>query len=184
MKRHSFVHNIKHAVCVSIAVCMAVYLSTISAAASTTSGSKWGSPTQKISASAISGTFETAMGNAVFEINQQTDVNFSWTDSTSPSWKSYAADYGATGWEGQSQWNVVLGSTRSASSKLNTRYLSTGMPFDRLKVVWLHELCHVWGLGHVSGINHVMYQSASDAYLRGGVRTLTSDEKNGINNLY
>lgn len=122
--------------------------------------------------------------NAVFEINQQTDVNFSWTDSTSPSWKAYAADYGATGWEGQSQWNVVLGSTRSASSKLNTRYLSTGMPFDRLKVVWLHELCHVWGLGHVSGINHVMYQSASDAYLRGGVRTLTSDEKNGINNLY
>lgn len=76
MKRHSFVHNIKHAACVSIAVCMAVYLSTISAAASTTSGSKWGSPTQKISASAISGTFETAMGNAVFEINQQTDVIF------------------------------------------------------------------------------------------------------------
>ena len=51
-----------------------------------------------------------------------------------------------------------------------------------MRVLWLHELSHVWGLGH-STINTVMYTSASSAYYN-GVRYLTSDDINGYNSLY
>lgn len=131
-----------------------------------------------------SGNYRTALGHAVFEINQQTKVSFKWTTNTNYAWKAYSCMFGRTGWEGQAGWQLSNGRTKFASSALNITYLPSSLPLDRLKVVWLHELSHVWGLGHVKGINHVMNESASLAYLRGGVKTLTSDEKNAYKALY
>jgi predicted Zn-dependent protease len=60
---------------------------------------------------------------------------------------------------------------------------SSNSHVPRLKVVWLHELGHSIGLGHVSTLKRVMYTSASDAYFA-GVTSLTSDEIAGVNSIY
>lgn len=70
----------------------------------------------------------------------------------------------------------------SAISQLNKHYCDNYADATK-RVVWLHELGHGWGLGHVTATKRVMYKSASGAY-KAGVRALTSDEINGINALY
>lgn len=169
---------------VSCLLSLSILLVPVPAYAWTTSGSHWNGSTQRISLVQLYGNYQAGVVNAISSIDSKTDVHFSFTTASGPSWTARVNNYGNTGWEGQSTWSYYLGATHSGDSKLNMYYLNPNTPVARLKVVWLHELCHVWGLGHVDSINSVMYKSASDAYTRGGVRDLTSDEINGMNALY
>lgn len=169
---------------VSCLLSLVMLLAPARAYAWTSSGSHWNGSTQRISLVQLYGNYQAGIVNAISSIDSKTDVHFSFTTASEPSWKARVNNYGNTGWEGQSTWSYYLGATHSADSKLNMYYLNPNTSVAQLKVVWLHELCHVWGLGHVDSINSVMYKSASEAYRRGGVRDLVSDDINGINHLY
>lgn len=147
------------------------------------SGSKWSSNSMTVTvSSAITGNYKTAISQAASNINSSTDVSFS-TSNTGAIWSAVVKNYGATGWEGQSTWSYgISGKTSLADSKINSYYMPSSTAVAKLRVLWLHELSHVWGLGH-SNINTVMYTSASSAYSN-GVRYLTSDDIRGYNYLY
>ncbi|WP_289093880.1 matrixin family metalloprotease [uncultured Bifidobacterium sp.] len=149
----------------------------------TYSGSRFSSKSTTVTVNELmTGNYVTAINQAASDINSNTDVTF-YTSNTGASWSALTQNYGATGWEGQSTWSYgVSGYTSLASSKINTYYIPSNTPVAQMRVLWLHELSHVWGLGH-SNINTVMYTSASAAY-RNGVRYLTSDDINGYNSLY
>lgn len=167
-----------------ILVCLCALGMPITAQAYTMSGSHWNGSNLRIRANAIGGNYSTGLNTAISNINSSTHVTLSRTTDTGPSWKASVTNYGNTGWEGESTWSYYLGATHSAESKINTYYIPSGTAPARIKVIWLHELSHVLGLGHVSSVNRVMYTSASAAYTQGGVRNLTSDEVSGINSLY
>lgn len=162
-------------------VCSCVF--TLTAHAYTLSGSQWSNSRQSVVIrESVNGNYLTAINQAVNNINNSTDVTFS-TSPSGLSWTALVANYGNTGWEGQSQWSYsIFGKTSNATSKINSYYIPPNTTIGRMRVLWLHELSHVWGLGH-SGINTVMYTSASAAS-DNGVRYLTSDDINGINSLY
>lgn len=154
-----------------------------SAFAYTYSGSHWPTKTKSVTISnTVTGNYQTSLTQAVNNINTATHVNFS-TTTASSGWTAQAHNFGATGWEGRATWNRnMLGFTTSAFSNINMHYIPSGVSINRMRVLWLHELSHVWGLGH-SSINTVMYTSASQAY-RNGVQWLTLDDINGYNTLY
>lgn len=129
----------------------------------------------------VSGIYSAPFLSARADINAKTPVNISTTEEGALWWAS-SGTYGNTGWEGLATWTCSGGKATGANSKLNNTVLA-GKPAARIKVVWLHELSHVFGLGHSNSKSRVMYTSASEAYLS-GVRTLTSDEIAGYNYLY
>jgi predicted Zn-dependent protease len=162
---------------------VAVFLLPAPAQAYTTTGCKWSTGTLRIDIRYVNGNFRTGINQAISNYNSSTDVTLSGVDSSGPAWTAEHAGYGATGWEGHSSWQCLLGKTLNSQMQLNTYYLGGTTPAARLKIVWAHEMGHSLGLSHVSTLQRVMYTSASDAY-NAGVRSLTSDEINGINSLY
>lgn len=106
------------------------------------------------------------------------------TSVASCPFKASLVNNSSVSWEGitYTKWNSSNRLT-SAISQLNKHYCGNYAD-ARKRVVWLHELGHGWGLGHVTSKKCVMHKSASTAYTSGGVRALTSDEVNGLNALY
>lgn len=155
----------------------------VPAGAYTTTGCKWPSTNITIRQNLVNGNFRTALGQARANYDNSTDLSVSLTDNSGPTFTAVNSNYGATGWEGQNSWVCGFGVTTSSQARLNQYYLSGLEPIARLKVVWLHELGHGFGLNHVSTVTRVMYTSASAAY-NAGIYGLTSDEINGINALY
>lgn len=149
----------------------------------TTTGCKWSTKNINIDIRYVNGNFRTAIKSAITNYYNSTDVKPRAVDASGNSFTARNASYGANGWEGYATWTCVLGNTLSVDAKLNMYYLSGTEPVTRLKVVWLHELGHGFGLDHVTNNKRVMYTSASQAYFN-GVTALTSDEVNGINYLY
>lgn len=151
----------------------------------TDGGCKWSSSTLYLDARYANGDYRTALTQATSNYTAATQVNL-YVSGSGNSFHAENASYGANGWEGYTDWNCLnFGRKSSATSRLNMYYLDgSSVTTGRRKVVWLHELGHGLGLGHVPSIYHVMYQSASQAYLNGGVRSLTSDEIAGINSWY
>lgn len=147
------------------------------------SGSRWSSSYQAVTVNfTITGNYLTAINQAVSNIDSSTHVRFE-TSGVGATWSAITQNYGNTGWEGQATWSYgISGKTSLAASKINTYYIPASVEVARMRVLWLHELSHVWGLGH-SNRNTVMYTSASIAYSN-GVRYLTSDDINGYNSLY
>lgn len=145
-------------------------------------GSKWAKASQTIQISDISGKYKNALNLAVIDYSSNTDVTLK-TSTKKQKWTAEVSNYGKTGWEGISEWSLSKTNyVTKATSKVN-KYYASGYSTECLKVLWDHELGHVWGLGHVMNSKRVMYISASKAY-KEGVRALTSDEKKGINRLY
>lgn len=153
------------------------------ARAYTTTGCAWDSFTIYIDYRYVNGNFRTAFQQAASNYRNSTHVKVYPSDQSGNAYTAQNSNYGATGWEGYSNWSCLFGTTHSANSRLNQYYLSGSESVTRLKVVWLHELGHGLGLGHVSVLQRVMYPSASQAYFA-GVTALTSDELNGIYNIY
>lgn len=159
-------------------------LSASTASAYTDGGCKWNSSTLYVEYIDTTGDYRTSFTQAAADYRNKTDakLNPSFDQSNAFGVENYY--YGNTGWEGYTSWACLnFGRKSFAASRLNMTYLD-GASTARKKVVWLHELGHGLGLGHVSSIARVMYTSASDAYYSGGVRTLTSDEISGINSWY
>lgn len=152
------------------------------ASAYTTTGCDWGTLNIKVDGSYANGTFSTALDQAISNYYGSTVLYLQRQNSSGNSFKAENSSYGATGWEGYTNWSCLYGTTHSATSRLNQYYLGSAVT-ARLKVVWLHELGHGLGLNHVSSVYHVMYPSATTAY-NNGVRALTSDEITGINTIY
>lgn len=152
------------------------------ASAYTTTGCDWGTLNINVDGSYTSGYFSTGLDQAISNYYGSTNLYLRRQNSSGNSFTAQNSNYGATGWEGNTNWSCFFGTTNSATARLNMYYLQSA-PTARLKVVWLHELGHGLGLGHVSSAYRVMYTSASAAY-NNGIRSLTSDETSGINALY
>ena len=152
------------------------------ASAYATTGAKWPATDIRSNYSYTNGDYRSGFTSAVGNYRINTDVNLTGTLDSGPTFTARNTNYGATGWEGQASWTAPFNVTTSAEIRLNDYYLQ-GAPVARLKVVWLHEIGHGLGLAHVSTVARVMYTSATAAY-NAGVRSLTSDEINGINALY
>lgn len=162
-----------------------VFSAQVNASAYTTNGCKWGSAAIKVDTRFVNGRFYTAIKQAISNYTAATDVTMSYVDASGPGLKAENGDYGYTGWEGQASWSCALGRFIGVTARLNMTYLpsTSNSHIPRLKVVWLHELGHSIGLGHVSTLKRVMYTSASAAY-SAGVTSLTSDEIAGVNSIY
>ncbi len=158
-----------------------ITLTPVKANAYTLTGCKWETKSPIISSRGVTGIYTTPLREARLDINSKTPVNLK-QSAYGTAWWAFNGDYGNTGWEGLAVWNCRNGKVLSASSRLNNTFLS-GKPAAQIKVVWLHELSHVFGLNHVTSINRVMYTSASAAYHH-GVRSLTSDEIAAYEHLY
>lgn len=174
-------------VAIALIVAIALSLSTMSqsAFAYTKSGGKWASSTQKVCVTpSVTGAYKTQLKNALANYTAFTDVTMSASTSTSVPWKACTVNKSSVSWEGIT-YTTKNSSNRYtyASSQLNKHFCDNYKDGVK-KVVWLHELGHGWGLGHVSSVKRVMYTSASKAYSSGGVRALTTDEIAGINALY
>ncbi|RWZ68093.1 matrixin family metalloprotease [Labedella populi] len=168
----------------ALALAVALVAVPTSANAYTHTGLRWATPNLRIDTSGASGASKTALSSAISHISDRTDVLLLGTSATDPTWKARNGNYGATGWEGLNSTTQLAGRTLSSLSRVNTHYVAnTTANQARIRVIWLHELSHGLGLGHVTSKTRVMYTSASVAY-NNGVRNLTSDEINGINTLY
>ena len=157
-------------------------LSPAAANAYTLEGIEWNASSLRINDSGVSGNYASGLQAAVNDYSATQAPSLSLTTASGPTFTARVANYGNTGWEGQTTSVSVLGYVTSANSKLNSYYLS-GAGWIRDSVVWAHELGHALGLGHVAGLHHVMYKSASAAF-DDGVTGLTADEVNGINYIY
>lgn len=145
-------------------------------------GSHWRTGALRVYVNTTSGSYRTAINQAAADYAAKSHAKLTNTTAAGPMFTAAQYNAGATGYEGQTTVNAIGSVTLSAHSVLNTHYLA-GAPVARLKVVWLHELGHGLGLGHVTPAARVMQKSASAAY-SAGVRTLTSDEVSGVNHLY
>lgn len=147
-------------------------------------GIKWPFPTQIISAyTDVTGNYSTALNQAITNFNTSTQVHLSRHDGAP--WVAQVQNYGAVDWEGMSKTNTGNGvyTVTWARSKVNTAYIPASTAVSRIKILWLHELCHVWGLGHTTNPRTVMYWNVATPYAN-GISSLTSDEINGINSIY
>lgn len=163
----------------------ATFIPAAPALAYTTNGCVWSGSSLRINSSGVSGSYLSGLTSAISNYNIRTDVTLTRTTASGPVFTARTSNYGATGWEGRAQVNCLSGkaSTRSASSQINTHYVKSSAPLNRIKVLWLHELGHSLGLGHVSSKYRIMYPQAVVPY-NNGVTALTTDEINGINALY
>ena len=141
----------------------------------------WSTSSIQLGVGGTSGTYRDTLKAARDNYNATTDVTITVTTSSSPAWQAYATNLGATGWEGQ-ETRLCLSHKIHSSMRMNTHYAGSRTATNK-KVIWLHEIGHGLGLGHVSSAYRVMYKSASEAYSN-GITSLTSDEKAGINALY
>lgn len=172
---------------ISVAVIAALCVSFLlpnPALAYTTSGHKWRSSTRNVLIlSSVTGGYKTQLISAITNYNAIRDIKLSTTSIANCPWKASLVRNTSADWEGitYTKWDTSNKLT-FAACQLNRHYCDKYADAKK-KVVWLHELGHGWGLGHVASTKRVMYKSASGAY-KAGVRTLTSDEINGINALY
>lgn len=163
---------------------IAIVVPASTASAYTTTGCKWGNTTLRINYSYVASQYTTGLSSAKNNYNSSTPVlSLSLTTSSGPSWTAATSNYGNTGWEAHANWTCAFGKTSNCSMRMNQYYLNGTEPWQRHKVIWAHEMGHCLGLGHVSTVARVMYTSATAAY-NAGVRSLTSDEINGINAIY
>lgn len=148
-------------------------------------GPHWATSQLTIDTSSVpSGGFHDALTDAAAEYTALTHVSVGTEDAIGSPWTAQVIDAGDDGYEGYSHWRYDGDQhTTSADMHLNTAYLDDSLPEDELKVVWEHESGHVLGIAHVTGIDHVMYPFASQAY-DDGVTGLTDDEVAGIDSLY
>lgn len=132
----------------------------------------------------VSGKYKTALDSACAAYTKKTKVSLKKAAGANVVWQAKVANYGNTKWEGLTTINKANSNKVIASceSKVNTRYVS-GKNSSYLAVLWMHELGHGWGLGHVPINKYVMYTNVATPYA-GGVRTLTGDEIAGINKRY
>ena len=147
-------------------------------------GHTWSSSSRNVLIlSSVTGTYKTQLTSSIADYNAIRDVKMSVTSIANNPWKASLVRNSSVNWEGitYTKWNAS-GKLTSAICQLNRHYCDS-YTAARKKVVWLHELGHGWGLGHVASTKRVMYKSASAAY-KAGVHALTSDEINGINALY
>ena len=154
------------------------------ASAYTLSGCKWNKKSFTVNSAGTNGTMRTALSDAATVYDLSTDVTMVTSSTASSTLTAANNNYGQTGWEGIASPTCSSGVTSKVHIRANDYYLpNLSSQRARIKVVWLHELGHALGLGHVSTLHRVMYTSASSAYYD-GVYTLTGDELNGINALY
>lgn len=166
----------------AVMVCIGM-LGSAPASAYVKNGCKWPASNLTIQVnSSVTGKYSTALANAAANYRNSTDLNLYTSTTKRGSFQADVANYGADGYEGFTNVACPLGVTTNASSRVNTHYLSSAVT-ARVQVVWLHELGHAIGLNHVTSTARVMYTSATTAY-NNGVRSLTSDEVNGVNSIY
>ena len=150
-------------------------------------GDHWANPTSISYYNYTSGVDSTAYTNALQAWNNTpTPVLFVKESQIGDEQVSlYHGNYGATGWDGLSQW-IATGSVEYyAWTKIND-YYSNSYPADERQSVVGHELGHVLGLGHQPGIDLMNpatcgYESRYCTYL---VYTPLQDDINGINAIY
>ncbi|WHS50226.1 matrixin family metalloprotease [Rothia sp. SD9660Na] len=94
-------------------------------------------------------------------------------------------NFGKTGWEARATWRTGFRSNiiKSGSIHMNEAYCNS-MNGLNLRVVTMHEIGHLLGLGHSKLQNAIMYTSASHAFLRHNTFTPTNDDKAGLRKLY
>lgn len=151
----------------------------------TLTGQKWSSSHIKMYNRAnVTGKYRNSVNEALREYNKLTSVNLSIKNNSETAWNNRVKSRNDVEWEARSTWKYDE-STGVISKVLCTmnEYYADSYSQNKIKVVWEHEFGHSLGLDHVSGVKHVMYQSASTAF-KNGVTTLTKDEINGINKLY
>lgn len=165
----------------TIGITAGLVLSAAPAMAYTHTGCHWITGNLGIRNTLSPGTSRDALNQAIATWSNVSDVNLVSTQNNEP-FRTESYNYGATGWEGQASYSCVPGFMTSVLAKLNS-YYTNNYPTARKKVIWLHELGHGLGLGHVTVSTRVMYTSASTAYLN-GTRNPTSDDINGVNALY
>jgi len=153
-------------------------------------GPHWGSSTVYVEDfiwysmdSSASGSIDAAFKAAISDYYAKTHLYIYGGDYSTAGFRASAANFGATGWEGQTGFTYLGSRFMSVESRLNAYYLPNSTNQTRLKMVWLHELGHGLGLDHVSTLTDPMQPNASDAYSR-GVTTLSQDMVNGINSMY
>lgn len=148
------------------------------------SGQKWSSPTIIIGAYGdVSGTYRTALQQAISNVNQQTHVHFS-IHNGGPLVAQVV-------YEGKRKWAGICERDGDrppyritwARTKMNTKWMTSGTSVAKKRLVWLHELGHALGLNHTNNASTVMYFNADYSSFN-GVQYLTRDDINGINAQY
>lgn len=146
-------------------------------------GASWGNPNLRIYMATTSGEYRTAINQASANYSNQTDVTLTNTTAGGPAFSAANVNNGADGYEGFTTWTAPFGRTLEAHSTANRHYLDAAS-VGRKKVVFLHELGHGLGLAHETKTTKlVMFTSGKTAYNH-GVRSLRTDDINGINNKY
>ncbi|OZG56501.1 hypothetical protein AEAE_0989 [Aeriscardovia aeriphila] len=168
---------------------------THSAYAYSTYPAKWDSSIQMIRAYGdVSGVYSTALNQAIDNYNTQTHVHLS--RNNNGKMLAQARYYGGTNWIGFKDGSQnVAGYTNSDADKyprkritwadvmLNKSIIRPSTPIGKVRLIWLHELGHAWGLGHSDYVHTVMYANADQSY-KSGVEYLTTDDVRGINSKY
>lgn len=143
----------------------------------------WGNPNLRIYVATTSGEYRTAVYQAAANYSNQTDVTLTNTTAGGPAFSAAQVNNGADGYEGFTRWKAPIGITIAAHSIANRHYLDAAS-LGRKKVIFLHELGHGLGLAHETKTTKlVMFTSGKTAYNH-GVRSLRTDDINGINNKY
>lgn len=168
---------------------------THSAYAYATVKAKWDSPIQMIRAYGdVSGSYSTALNQAIDNYNTQTHVHLSRNNNGKMLAK--AAYYGNLGWGGVAKEQVsAAGYTKRdgitypyqritwADVMVNKNIIGPSSPVGKIRLVWLHELGHAWGLEHSKYVHSVMYPYVDQSY-KSGAEYLTTDDVRGINSKY
>lgn len=148
------------------------------------SGQKWSTPTIIVGAYGdVSGSYRTALQQAIDNYNQQTHVHLS-IHNGGPLVAQVV-------YQGDREWAGVCERDGSqppyritwARIKMNTRWMTSGTSVAKKRLVWLHELGHALGLNHTNNSSTVMYFNADYSSFN-GVQYLTRDDINGINAQY
>lgn len=173
-------------ICVITTICALVVCLTFAshARAYEISGHKWSSSTIIVGAYGdVSGTYRTALQQAIDNYNQQTHVHLSIHNGgpivAQVVYESHKDWAGLCERDGsQPPYRITW-----ARTKMNTRWMTSGTSVAKKRLVWLHELGHALGLNHTNNASTVMYFNADYSSFN-GVQYLTRDDINGINAQY
>lgn len=146
-------------------------------------GTKWPSGSQQYENNATSAYVSSATA-AISSWNSSTQLNLQGSSSAQPL-RLFVVNYGAAGYDGVTliTVNALTGYFYKADVTLNTHYASS-FPTNRKRAVWVHEIGHGVGLGHVSSGKQLMNSCASCVYSSYGYYTPQSDDIAGANFLY